>query len=64
MDIQEKVQSKDYNRASCCTVDQIPYLGFFFFSYFCYLKTASRDRRLELREGIEEWCVHQGETPG
>ena len=30
MDIQEKVQSKDYSRATCCTVDQIPYLAFFF----------------------------------
>lgn len=34
MDIQEKVQSKDYSRATCCTVDQIPYLGFFFSPIF------------------------------
>ena len=40
MDIQERVQRKDYSRASCCTVDQIPYLGFFFFFLFLLLEDS------------------------
>lgn len=64
--IQERGQSKECSRTGCCTLEWAPSSGFFRFKilFFCYLKTASGDRRLEPGAGMEGWCLHQRKTPG